>query len=312
METMPVSFLNKLGQGLNIALFLGILVLSALAAIRNLRHNRGDRRGALRIAVLLFTLQVLLWVFLTHHTPTREEFSIFLVALQGSFFVFAMAWLFYMAVEPTARRLYPERIITWVRVLDNRFLDPLVGRDILFGTLAGALIAAVTDLRHVVATALGLPSIRPDTTVPLGDALTVTGVLLAQIHSGIFSALLIFTFLVLLRVLLRRHVLATGLLAFLILLIVGPQMGAQPADYVAAALMVAILFTTLLRVGLLAAVCAFTVMVLTGGQIGTFNAASWYSAESYAVLAVILGMGIYGFVVSLGGRNAFAGAMGEE
>jgi hypothetical protein len=39
------------------------------------------------------------------------------------------------ALEPYLRRRWPERIISWNRLLAGEFRDPLVGRDILIGSL---------------------------------------------------------------------------------------------------------------------------------------------------------------------------------
>ena len=43
-----------------------------------------------------------------------------------------------MAVEPFARRTWPKLLISWQRLLNGRFRDPLVGRDVLLGGLVGA------------------------------------------------------------------------------------------------------------------------------------------------------------------------------
>lgn len=48
-------------------------------------------------------------------------------------------WLYYLAIEPYVRRLWPESIVSWSRLLAGRFDDPLVGRDVLIGLSCGCL-----------------------------------------------------------------------------------------------------------------------------------------------------------------------------
>ncbi len=44
---------------------------SALLALRNLRLGRGDRKGAFRLAVFVFAVCFLRWLFTAHHVATR-------------------------------------------------------------------------------------------------------------------------------------------------------------------------------------------------------------------------------------------------
>src|SRR5436305_14391154 len=48
-----------------------------------------------------------------------------------------MNWAGERTVERFARKMYPEALISWTRLLRGGFGDPLVGRDVLFGMLVG-------------------------------------------------------------------------------------------------------------------------------------------------------------------------------
>ena len=67
----------------------------------------------------------------------------------------AIAWLLYMALEPYARRVAPRWVVSWTRLLEGRFKDPMVGRDLLTGLAAAAgvngLFALVTRLQLTIA-----------------------------------------------------------------------------------------------------------------------------------------------------------------
>ena len=67
-------------------------------------------------------------------------------------FVPAFAWLLYIALEPHLRRVWPETMIGWSRLLAGSVRDPLVGRDVLVGVLVaigdGLILALHTLLRR--------------------------------------------------------------------------------------------------------------------------------------------------------------------
>src|SRR6185503_5625388 len=54
------------------------------------------------------------------------------------------------------RRLWPHALVSWVRLLEGRFRDPLVGRDVLFGVLAGAGIQLLVQAWPLVSRWFGV------------------------------------------------------------------------------------------------------------------------------------------------------------
>ena len=112
----------------------GVVVVAAgFVALRNVRRGRGDRRGALRLALYLGAVRML-WFLGAHHVastgrvrPVHRRTSPTPCCSVG------LAYVFYLAIEPYARRLWPRMLVSWVRILDGRFRDPLVGRDLLVG-----------------------------------------------------------------------------------------------------------------------------------------------------------------------------------
>ena len=157
-EVVSDNWLRLAHIGFHFSLLLGL----GLLARRNLRSGRGDRRFAFRLACVLFALVMLQWLLAAHHVPERSEFELFIGGLYRGFFAFALGWLFYIVLEPYARRLWPRTMISWVRLLDGRVRDPQLGRDVLVGCLWGvgySLLLQATVL--VPAWQGGVPS-RPD------------------------------------------------------------------------------------------------------------------------------------------------------
>ena len=122
---------------------------AALLARGNLRANRGDRRGALRLAVFIFWVQMALWICRGHFTASIGTFAMFLLAVCTSVFAAVVVWGVYIAIEPYVRRRWPQTLIGWSAVLTGRFRDAVVGRDLLIGIVAGVSMVAVHGVLHL-------------------------------------------------------------------------------------------------------------------------------------------------------------------
>jgi serine/threonine-protein kinase len=66
-----------------------------------------------------------------------------------------------MALEPPMRRRSPGALISWSRLLAGRFTDPLVGRDVMVGALAGLALTVLYALARVAPAWLGRPAMIP-------------------------------------------------------------------------------------------------------------------------------------------------------
>ncbi|MBA3356013.1 MAG: N-6 DNA methylase [Pyrinomonadaceae bacterium] len=115
-EQTPESGGDRALTFILIAIFLIALVGSVVLARRNLQLGRGDRRGATRVALIYFTVRMLVWLFVEHHNglPARE-FQLFILHLSTSVFSSSFLWLLYVALEPFVRRRWPGWIISWSR-----------------------------------------------------------------------------------------------------------------------------------------------------------------------------------------------------
>ena len=123
-------------------------------ARRNIVLGRGDRRGAFRVALVLFGARASSsWALGAHHVADSNA-QMGLVARGAGLVLLqaALVWLFYLAVEPYARRLRPWTLVSWTRLLGGGLGDPVVGRDTLVG-LAWAVILVLPRARslHVAA-----------------------------------------------------------------------------------------------------------------------------------------------------------------
>lgn len=129
-------------------LIFAILLGAMLVARYNFRQGRGDRRGAFRLALFVFTVRMLCWLFGASHVPTiGEVFSFFFLAVSQALLFAAIIWLLYFALEPFVRRRWPDALISWSRLLKGDLRDPLVGRDVIVGVLSGVGFALIFQLK---------------------------------------------------------------------------------------------------------------------------------------------------------------------
>ncbi len=150
---------------------MGFLIAFALAVAvvlvtRNWLNGRGDRRGAFRVAAVVFCLRWAVSIFGANAVPSAREW----VLLLGKALTDAAAiWCAYVALEPYARRIDPRLLVSWTRVIRGKWRDPLVGRDVLYGVVAGQLaILLWAQLYVVIPHALGLSAPPPPHPYPMG------------------------------------------------------------------------------------------------------------------------------------------------
>ncbi|HZE19092.1 MAG TPA: serine/threonine-protein kinase, partial [Candidatus Angelobacter sp.] len=127
---------NPIGLAVFVGVVVSVFVGMAFMARYNLRVGRGDMRGATRVAAA-----VLLAYALTSALFFRWELEPAHIwnFLQGiPYFPVLVIWVVYLGVEPFLRRRWPHRLIAWTRLLEGKWMDPLVGRETLVGLLAGA------------------------------------------------------------------------------------------------------------------------------------------------------------------------------
>ncbi|MDX2181339.1 MAG: serine/threonine-protein kinase [Bryobacteraceae bacterium] len=304
------SAAENTGVVLNIALFFGVIGTAAFLARHNQRLNRGDRRGAFRVAVSVFFVMLFGWALSASHIFDGRELNMFLTGAQNGLIVAAMCWLFYLALEPYVRRRWPTTLVSWSRLLLGEFRDPLVGRDLLYGILAGSVLSILNRADDIW---LWARNETPDGIGRVFEALGGAHLLAArgafELLSAATSALSSFFILFLLRAWLKKDWLAAAGFVLLIALQNGLM---QRADkrwvMVAAVVVIGIVITALvLRLGLLA---LLTSQAISGFLIAlpyTLDMSAWYAYLMWTGLAAVALLSIWSFRVALGKQRLFAG-----
>jgi hypothetical protein len=297
-----------------VVFFLAVLVGGALLARRNLRLDRGDRRGATRTAAFVLGAWAVTWFLGAHHVPNFAEFPLFMEFLVwgGGFFCFT--WLLYIALEPYVRRRWPATLVSWSRLLAGGFRDPLVGRDLLAGCLSGSFLAALQRLLWFVPSWLGHPPpqplLGPDWQF-LGARMTIAATSSSLAGAPVFWLALLFV-LFLLRTLLRKQWAAAVVFALLLSIFVAAGSQFEPVTSMGALTFGCVAVFLLTRFGLLTVVTNFIFWSVLETFPLTTQWSAWYAGISLTGILLMAVMAFYGFYTSLGGRPLFGGAALED
>jgi serine/threonine protein kinase len=293
---------DRVSQIIGLSIALVIFGGSLFLAHRNYSRGKADRQGAMRLASLVFGLEISICLFRSHFVLTFDTIGMLILATSTGLFVSAFIWVLYLALEPYVRRNWPQMIISWTRLISGRFRDPLVGRDLLFGILLGiswVFVFAVGSFfliragdRPQLANAEFLQGFRE--AVALG---------LLNIVSSIQTTLIFFFLLVLLRVLVKNRWVAAVLFA---LLFTVPKVLGSDHPLIETPVwftIYGIAAFAVVRFGLIVlAMGVLSVDVLLNVPI-TLDFSNWYAARSLCVVLGFVAIAAWGFYTSLAGQR---------
>ncbi len=304
---------EKAGILFAILLLIAVTLGGIFFARRNLRLGRGDRRGAARLACLIFASMAIAWIIGEHHVPDSSEFYLFIQLLGWALLFAAFLWLLYIAFEPFVRRRWPATLVSWSRLFAGGFRDPLVGRDLLVGSVLGISFGILEYLNHHVASWVGATPEAP-MLMTLDSLLSARASLAAVSATPIWSlfwsvgALFI---LFLLRVLLRRQWIAAVVFVLMMSAIFGLSSD-SPFTWINNLLEWGIMYFVLVRFGLLALIGTFLAYFLLIMFPITPQLSAWYAGTGIAGAILILAFAAYAFHTSLGGRPMFQTKLLED
>jgi serine/threonine-protein kinase len=309
---------TKAGVWILFVVFFGTMLVGALLALRNLRLGRGDRRGAFRIALFMFLARMVVWVFATHHVADNAEIALLITGIQSALFWSCFVGVMYLALEPYLRRRWPERIISWNRLLAGDFRDPLVGRDVLIGAAIGAFNVMLMYSRLALPRWLSADSGIPDSTEAFKFGVAGTSafgqMFINQMTASIVQAFMLVFLLLFLSLLLRKDWvgITVGSL-ILIALFVSPEVSrAHWIGLVVISLTVVTQIFCALRFGPLALMSTFLVFHLWVFYPITTEVTAWYASSFVLILIILLSLASFGFYTSLGGQSVFGGKLLKE
>jgi serine/threonine-protein kinase len=294
----------------------GCFLGGALLARHNVRSGRGDRRGAARFAAAVGGLTMAMWILGGHHARTAVEGWMFLEAFSNAAGTAVIYWVIYLALEPYARRRWPQMLISWARALSGRWRDPLVGRDLLIGATIGAAASLIAPLRVVLPARLGIRGPLPvslDSSAPvtLGNSIAW---LMSDVAQSAFWVLGIVLVLVVVRRLVRVGWLAGLIVSVLFAATYFGSLGSSLADALNLAwalLAVGILVATTVRFGVLAAIMAEACTRAFGFFIFSSEPSNWAFYAGMIPVSLVIALAWWATKTALAGKPLFGGLESE-
>jgi serine/threonine protein kinase len=125
---------------------LAILLGTAFLAFKSLASGRGDRVGAFRIGLFVAACALVTILAAGHALPDLRGVILGGRGIESAVVVGVEFWLFYVALEPYVRRVYPQALVSWTRIWRGSLNDPVVGRHLLIGLTIGALNALAASI----------------------------------------------------------------------------------------------------------------------------------------------------------------------
>ncbi len=297
-------------------------VVIIVLAYRNLRAGRSDYRSALRCALLIAGLYGLMEVLSISVSGANSlHGALGLVNGRGAGHIVlhtVETWLYYLAIEPYVRRIWPRMLVGLLRLLSGRVRDPAVGREMLIGVTIGCGLAALLSL---VSYADGRTTADEFARLPVWSSLRAmmspahyvsnrAHVVAWAVLDGVSYA----GVLLILR-LLARHALVTACLGVVVIGSMEYEVftgeGGNPnwsGMAYAAGIGIGFVFIYA-RAGVLAAM--FAMFVLRSMGLFTMELDAWSRPYHVALLVTLLALAGYGFWVSLAGRPIFRDMLDE-
>ncbi len=290
-----------------------IVALAVLLAWRNLSTRRSDRQAALHFAFAAFVLQGAANLLSLNYAGELRDVFTHAWRSVGSALVLALVlFVLYIALEPYVRRRWPEKLISWSRLIAGRVRDPMVGRDVLIGVLAGVAYALLgTATRYAQALATGTEPGPSWGVFPYVKSMrhTIAHLLDAPVLSMYFGFLTI-VLLVLMTTIFRKRVL--GIVVFS-LIVAGLHVVkfTAPADIPILVAIAALVILVSVRYGMLALIAmraTFTPLM----DMPAANGAAWVTTLAAIPFLAVIALALWAFYVSLGGQSPWKMAAFDE
>jgi serine/threonine-protein kinase len=260
------------------------------------------------LATIVFAVSLVSWTIgAAHMTNVSRELGRFFTAIGDALFAGGVLWLLYLALEPYVRKFWPATVISWSRLLAGQVRDPLVGRDVLIGTLLALVMLTLGRIEVAIRPLFGYAVLPPQ--VPNVAVLDSTRRLLETIGQSLFSAafnsLWIIFGMVAINLIVRRvWITAIVMLGFLMLTSASGIAEAPPIwlGIVFGVLEIGLMVFAMLRFGLLTTLTFFVVNFLLTSTVLTIDPSNWFFPGSTMTLLIVLALAIYGFYAARGGE----------
>ncbi len=274
--------------------YLSLTFAALVISWRNIRWGRTDRRGALRLAIYFFVISFADFMLQARHQFSVSEYGTLISGIAFALWDTAVISVYYLALEPFVRRIWPRVLISSSKVLDGRIKVPSVGQAILAGALIGTFNPLFFKLYALIDHTFLASGPFQVSMLTLAGAPELFGAALSAHKAAFLSAFGILMVLWLSRLLTRSERLAIiPFLVVFVLLVFNMNDWSQATILVPAILLGLGVLYCLIRFGLVGLVVCYSVhSVLTSFPL-TLDTSQWFFA--HGLFAMVLVMALVGF-----------------
>jgi len=274
---------------------------AAILARRNYLRGRGDREGALRLAIVMFLLEMALFACRAHFATFGDAVGLTIIAISTALFNSGAMWVLYMAIEPWVRRRWPKSIVSWTRLLAGSWRDPVVGRDILLGVALGLVWILIFALRSIPVMHMGGSLSLGGLDTLLGGRAALGG-WLGRWPGSIRTTLIFFLVFFGLKVALRKEWIAAIVFIAIFAVPDGLNSSYVKIDLPTMILVFSVALLILIRFGLVPLMVAIFTIDMMGNVPFSADVSTWYMTSSILALLSLVVIAGWGFYHSLGGQ----------
>jgi Protein kinase domain len=307
----PRTFAERVADIVGDSVYFVLFLIALVMARRNFRLKRVDWQGAFWSAAVMFTLAMVQWALEAKQIgDTTIWQDRFFTAVAISMLQAGRLWIFYLALEPTVRRFWPDGLISWSRLVSGDWRDPLVGWHILAGVVCGVIVNGTLVLFRMSPMFLGEGQVAPAwyTLEFIANGGVFAGALVRAAPNGLSTALIIVFMYAFGRQLLHRDIYASTAAVVLLSAVISREFVSEGNVLLQLALlpMLSTLIVIMLRAfGMLASACCFTVHQLLDFTPLTFDFSTWYAWTVLWTFAIIAVLTLYGYLISRAGQPLF-------
>jgi serine/threonine-protein kinase len=306
------SLSSRIAFGFFVFMVFALIVLGFFFARKNLKQGRGDYRGAIRVASVIFVVLLIGLAMGAHYSADADWIFVAFLLWSGLGLTNALQFaLMYVALEPYVRRTWPETLISWSRLLAGSWRNPLVGRDLLLGVLFGIAMTIAATARTA------LPSWFSVDVVGVGWPGTQSWREPSAFIGGLANNILAVMYAVgsLAVIFLVSKLTRSKMAAFIIaaLFSVGPAFTGEniPIEALLVVVLAILWLVCLMKVGFLAlCVATFVTNTLADG-LPTFDLSRWYAWRGLVEIGLVAAIAFFAFKVSLGKKPIFGAALDD-
>ncbi len=305
----PQSAADLIGVVLANVILFSVIIGAILLARTNLKKGRADKSGAKRLASFLLFVFLISWVIGAHHIPNFGETDRFIRALALALLAAAGCWIFYIALEPYLRRRWPEKIVSWNRLLSGKIQDPIIARDVLVAVLVCVVVMVLDKIESAILISVGKLPANPISLTPSMDVHRfISSGLIDIIGPAVLGSFFFFLMMFLARALLRRNWLVAAV--YIVFVSAMPFLG--DADPLISGPFFVFEACLLLWISSRYGLMTLVVYLFVSGLPISDNFAPWNTSFLIVANMIVLVLACWAFYTSLGGQKLFSGNLLED